>query len=74
MAFSRDALTANIEMVGKRHATLGNLLTLAKTKLNDATYWPTEAKPQDSYTYINNCTYSFSDDNDIKLNLNIWWQ
>lgn len=73
-AFSRDALTANIEMVGKRHATLGNLLTLAKTKLNDATYWPTEAKPQDSYTYINNCTYSFSDDNDIKLNLNIGWE
>ena len=72
--FSKGTITANIEMVGKRHATLDGLLTLAKTKLNDAAYWPSEAKPQDSYTYINNCTYSFSDDNDIKLNLNIGWE
>ena len=72
--YGRNTVAANIEMVGKRHATLDNLLDLAKNKLDDAAFWPSATKPQDSYTFIDNCNYSFSDDNDIKLNLNIGWK
>ena len=72
--YGRNTISANVEMVGKRHATLDNLLDLAKTKLDDAGSWPSSAKPQDSYTFISNCAYSFSDDNDIKLNVNIGWK
>ena len=72
--FSANDIVGNLEIVGKRHASLDTLLDLAKTKLTTASYWPSEKNPENDYTYINNCTYSFSDDNDIKLNLKIGWE
>ena len=71
---SRNSISAQIEVVGKRQSTLNELLDLAKNKLEDAAEWPSDAKPQDSYTYIDGAGYSFTDDNDIKLNVNIGWK
>ena len=71
---SRNSVSAQIDIVGKRQSTLNELLDLAKDKLEDATEWPSDAKPQDSYTYIEGAGYSFTDDNDIKLNVNVGWK
>jgi hypothetical protein len=74
LTHSLGSVSAQVEMVGKRESSLDQLLTLATTKLNDAAYWPNNKKPQDSRTYIEGCNYTFTDDNDIKLNVNIGWK
>ena len=71
---SRLGINGQIEIIGKRHAELDDLLDLSKDKLNDAGEWPSSVKPQDIMTYLEGCSYSFSDDNDIKLNLSIGWK
>ena len=71
---SRDGINGQLDIIGKRHATLDGLLELGKEKFDDADYWPNSMNPQDFMTYLEGCAYSFADDNDIKLNINVGWK
>ena len=72
--YGRQAVSASIQMVGKRYAELDDLLLIAQTKLEDNNSWPGGTRPQDDYTFISSCNYTFSDDNDIKLGVDVGWK